>query len=1643
MAALLSTAESSSNMNTVQSFACNNRVWKVQKNCSRSAAGNDVAVCVDCADPCSSNSLSGLAPCATAGTYQTIDPSSTMLSVTFQDIDQPPVMQQIKVQADAYMVSANVSLSKPGTVYCGLYGNGQTPPSSTEEILLQTSRGLASSVYNVQSKENVSSISITAGISPLTLYTLYCFAVSPASGTRTSLATMLQQAVQDTTTTCCRKVHVRLASWSIPEGLDQTSGFLSIEVEGGRPRSALHIHTVLQRVELSSAGEVASVLETFPSSFVPSSYSLASSSSFSSSSSSLVFSSGLSRLTAGSYRLTLNITGSSAPDYSIAYYTAPSSSSSSALFSVLASTAPLPAPSMLSATFASDGSFVQIAFSGETNRGGMPSRFDCSRLFRFACAEISTCVWRDASNVLAYVSTQSGCAVPRQVLSLAPSAAIKARCVLASCTAQTQLSWPNISAIAVSSFLTIAAPSVFLSPTVVMSMPASIGSCSPVQIDVTASTGDGGRAWNSSQVTVSSMDVTGNVRDSVALQAFVQSASYRLFPQPTAIPASYLEGGLIYTFQVTLCNFLGACAIAVKQLVVMSTLLPTVALLGPSARQLKRSSILSIAAQGSIPVCANSNSSAMRYSLTYSWSVSRGSANVPELNLVSSSKDPSRFLLAAYSLQVGAIYLITASASLIYPSMPALLSASTSASTQVLVVSGDLIASIDGGNIRSVRIGQSLILNASRSFDEDIKFAFTSTHPALYFTWSCRQILPELMEDCSDIFDSALYQQSAFLPMLQLKAIPTSNSSSSTSEARVTVQVFDSAVGNSRSAQAAVSVVVLPSLAPVIQLSAASSDLNTATNLKIKYNAEQPLQLIGKVDVPAQLSGWVSWHVDSVSSGIQSLSSVVLSASVAADVSNMTVSASSVPRTYTFHLPLNTALLPTGINLLFSLSCSLRDPGSSSTSSVAVQINSLPRPGLFAISPDEEVELSFLFAFTCSRWIDEDLPLSYQFGFVSNAGSEVTLRSKLPASFAELGLPAGMSGRNYSVSCFAQVYDVYEGKTTASYAVKVREAAMTTSDMSDYVLKSVQDSTTSNNVDSLKQTAATSSSLLNRVNCSQAPVNCGSLNRLECYRTPHTCGPCLSYTDYVGDDGDSNEMCMPAASFRHAMAQSLTTLQHSQKGCAANCSGHGRCSYRSVLTQEDVNDCAVGDVSCVSYCLCEEIYASSSTCAWSEEEVLARQQLREELTSNLEKLIELEDVDSQSVQSLMSSLSMISQNIDEISHAASGRLLSLAGYIMEHAAGVGLTNAAAGELLSSIQSILSAAEQRENVEWRRKRMRRLGSSFGALHSDRNAFVAMSEEYNSTLQRSQEVLSQYVSFLSGNLAPGQTPVQTIQPSFRLHVSKIALGNGAEDAGTAAAGDANEDGVGPCGVNTTIGLPSRASEAGIGLQTGAVIIPLCPNTSTSSTSLSISLISTTGSLFGQAVDAGSSLLQAHPLTLSLSAFPCTDPLTCFVDFELSKQQYRNTSLVRAVAEEDRQAVAYHESYNVTCRQGDYSRHDYVCANDGKTYNISCQGQAEIRQGNCPLTKHETRCAALVGYSSVDYGCRLVKVSADNITCSCPLINLQPYLQQQGDQGTDGGRRLSASTAASGNITIPSGSISINYVSMLQAITSSFVT
>eukprot|EP01032_Pedospumella_encystans_P039154 gene39154-biopygen1189 len=228
---------------------------------------------------------------------------------------------------------------------------------------------------------------------------------------------------------------------------------------------------------------------------------------------------------------------------------------------------------------------------------------------------------------------------------------------------------------------------------------------------------------------------------------------------------------------------------------------------------------------------------------------------------------------------------------------------------------------------------------------------------------------------------------------------------------------------------------------------------------------------------------------------------------------------SSTLQSNTIYLVIAANTLPGRSTLTFSLTAHVPRAGLQTVASVSVAVNAPPLPGTFVVTPANGTEIVDTFQFLAEQWFDSDLPLLYQFAYMSSSGFEETVRSKLETAFGSSVLPAGLASQNFSVTCVVNVFDSHSAVVSSSYPVTVfKQQPDSGFSLSRFVTDGLMESASS--VDGLKQATSLGSYLLNEVDCSAAP-DCSSLNRHACYRTANTCGECLSDT-YVGDSGDSN-----------------------------------------------------------------------------------------------------------------------------------------------------------------------------------------------------------------------------------------------------------------------------------------------------------------------------------------------------------------------------------------------------------------------------------------------------------------------------------------------------------------------------------------
>jgi hypothetical protein len=174
--------------------------------------------------------------------------------------------------------------------------------------------------------------------------------------------------------------------------------------------------------------------------------------------------------------------------------------------------APIPPPTLISATFSDDGISLSVVFSGPTDRGAVQAQlestnglhhqlgqlsFSCNLLFVFRGADLATCRWLDQGSILITpdgLDEQKIGLNERIRLTERPGAErIKIR---AACTAQTTLNclkWDYLNSTSVN---TTISDSINV-PGIVVKAPDTVGLCMDINIDLSTSYGAGAREWQS------------------------------------------------------------------------------------------------------------------------------------------------------------------------------------------------------------------------------------------------------------------------------------------------------------------------------------------------------------------------------------------------------------------------------------------------------------------------------------------------------------------------------------------------------------------------------------------------------------------------------------------------------------------------------------------------------------------------------------------------------------------------------------------------------------------------------------------------------------------------------------------------------------------------------------------------------------------------------------------------------------------------------------------------------------------------------------------------------------------------------------------------------------------------------------------
>jgi hypothetical protein len=165
---------------------------------------------------------------------------------------------------------------------------------------------------------------------------------------------------------------------------------------------------------------------------------------------------------------------------------------------------------------------------------------------------------------------------------------------------------------------------------------------------------------------------------------------------------------------------------------------------------------------------------------------------------------------------------------------------------------------------------------------------------------------------------------------------------------------------------------------------------------------------------------------------------------------------------------------------------------------ITIVYNSPPSHGSFGVNPPSGQAVQTMFRFLASHWIDEELPLSYEFGYLYTSKSSIN-SSNLVSERIEINtvgsyLPVGLTEK-FSLFSFCRIYDSLDGSVTHNQPVVVHPT-------NDSWVNSIQ----AVNLNALQQQSlALVNSMLNKKECSNN-LNCSDKSREDCFSVTNTCG---------------------------------------------------------------------------------------------------------------------------------------------------------------------------------------------------------------------------------------------------------------------------------------------------------------------------------------------------------------------------------------------------------------------------------------------------------------------------------------------------------------------------------------------------------
>jgi hypothetical protein len=1402
-------------------------------------------------------------------------------------------------------------------------------PKSTNEVI---TKGKETTIYFINNL-----VSLT-GLSPVTNYTVYCLTVS-LEGDIMPYKFVLQNALHFTTT-CCKTIDV-----SISKSVVSVSSTVQNAVSLGlsNPPS-----TFLQlSCSLVSMTNPAVSISFFPAVTT-----------FSGISTSLVQAYTFSIPTAGRYMLEVKAFGTSASEFQVNYLTSRYMNASLPTN--------LPPPALVSAMFNDDGTLVTVSFDQATNRGGYTNLFPCSALLSFAGVSQSQCRWQDDQNIAISQQSNSINGNSNVLLSTGDSIAlVKNNTVTAKCNLQFGGGCPILICLPRTVFIATALNPV--QPKVIIHAPSSISSCASLTLDISNSVGSGGRKWKSYKIEI----FNSNSYDNDALSNFINNnRTYSLLPA-SAIPSLLLRKGSVYSFTITLCNFLGTCGKnSIEVAVSNSTYSLSLNILGNTQISIYPKDSLLIQAVGFVQTCGTSIPLTNDGKTDYKWTLAYVNGTVLPMTTISQNK--LYFKLNPYSLHPATNYMITLTVRI------AQFSLSQTSSASVQVQTDNVVASVVPSTFTS-KPQQYILLDGT--YSTDLNYPRDSSEQfGIRFQWGCLQVLPVFNAS----FCSFKFSQSNVLGKNQKLTYSALNATAGREAINSTVRIYltVSKSGKSNTNYADIKIVSFVPKKNDVSVSVVSGSSSN-------FNTQVGLVLMGQIKVVSPCNS--VWSVDDSSIALKNISLTPVS---------VTMNSLGVQSIY---LSLRPNSLPGGSSLTFSLNCA-------GLAQLSISTNSPPLPGTFSVSPLTGQSLSTSFKFQALFWSDADLPLSYQFNYYSSRiSSNVIIRGQNPSTTSSSILPEGSALLNHQIQCLLQVFDSLKAQSvrTANLTVVPSTNSSITSSFLNILRSqsSGQDASTDNSRVAVSIVATS----LTKVNCSNLPFSCTALRRNPCSSLSQTCGDCLN--GFIGDS-QANSLCLTVSEYYILQGQSPTlsptllpsSLLHLQesnqisstkaaslavaavgvnqrcssnsqcplwyscdkvrrrcllasKECTLNCLGDGNCTFQNINNADPLEKCFVNDPTCISTCHCDSGF-TGAFCQYRTADWLTRQQTASLAMEVLFNLTRTDDINDQTLSSWTQLLQLLSSSPQLLDQPGMKMGIEVAVKAFQVANNRSLTTSAMSSSL--IIALDNLATVLEITSYQLERFH--NSSSIVLSSVNNSFV------NSFGLIS--ILDQFVLFKLGGIFLAEKDQSELFNQFRylLAARKFITALGLSSSITLVVPQTDFELISNLGKTTVEIISRNDSESSIQEQ-----------------AFTISVVEIRASNYQNKVH-----LVANPLKLlmqpinSIFVNQSMDYLSKFIDsvqfsipFIKTMERYSDEFIVK--------------NFSSFCAgENDRSVYNYFCEDSGTTIHHNCTGKRGMFVSHCP--QPIPVCSSVIrnefGFESFLplNNCRLLNYSADFVQCKC---------------------------------------------------------